>query len=492
MTTRSVLGKCVILSSALAAASGAAGQVQFVQKTTGLARPIYVTAPEGDFDRIFVIEQFATGPVGRIKIYRPATNTTSDFLILSGISNGDEQGLLGLAFHPDYATNRKFYIYFTNTAGSTVVREYLTQAGNPDAADTSTARTIMTFTQPQSNHNGGWIAFGPDGMLYIASGDGGNANDDGPGHTAGTGNAQDITSNLLGKMLRIDVNSDGFPGDANRNYAVPASNPFVGVTGDDEIWSYGLRNPWRNSFDRATGELWIADVGQNSWEEINREPANTPGRNYGWRCMEGDTCTGLSGCTCNTPALTMPVFDYLHASGRCSITGGYVYRGCLNPAMVGKYLFADYCTGEIWSLDPATNVVTRLLSLGFGVTSFGEDAYGELWVTRQTSGRVFRMEPAAGAPAFTDCNTNGRPDCWDLADGTSTDNNGNGVPDSCDPNCAPDFNGDGFLDFFDYDAYVQCFETGTCPPGKTADYNEDGFTDFFDYDAFVLAYESGC
>ena len=477
---------------ALAVASAASAQVTFVQKASGLSRPIYVTAPRGDFARIFVIEQFATGPVGRIKIFRPATSALSDFLILSGISNTDEQGLLGLAFHPDYATNRKFYINFTNTAGTTVVREYTTLVNNPDLADTASARTIITYTQPQANHNGGWIGFGPDGMLYIASGDGGNANDDGPGHTTGTGNAQDITSNLLGKMLRVDVNGDDFPADANRNYRIPATNPFVGITGDDEIWAYGLRNPWRNSFDRLTGDLWIADVGQNAWEEFNREPANTPGRNYGWRCMEGNTCTGLTGCTCNAVALTMPVFDYQHVSSRCSITGGYVYRGCLNPAFYGFYFFADYCTGEIWARNPANAQTTRIVALGFGVTSFGEDAFGELWVTRQTGGRVYRMEPSAGAPAFTDCNANSRPDCWDLADGTATDRNGNGIPDSCDPPCLPDFNGDGFLDFFDYDAYVECFELNTCPPGKDADFNADGFVDFFDYDAFVLAFETGC
>ncbi|XVJ57965.1 MAG: PQQ-dependent sugar dehydrogenase [Tepidisphaera sp.] len=477
---------------ALAAAAPAMAQVTFVQKVGSYSRPIYVTAPGGDFSRIFVIEQFATGPVGRIKIFRPATSTSTDFLVLSGISNGDEQGLLGLAFHPDYATNRKFYINFTNTSGTTVIREYTTLANNPDAADTASARTILTIAQPQANHNGGWIGFGPDGMLYIASGDGGGANDEGSGHTTGTGNAQDITSNLLGKMLRIDVNGDDFPADANRNYRIPAGNPFIGVTGDDEIWSYGLRNPWRNSFDRLTNDLWIADVGQNVWEEINREPANTPGRNYGWRCMEGNNCTGLTGCTCNAGSLTMPVYVYQHASSRCSVTGGYVYRGCLNPALYGHYIFADYCTGEIWGRNPDTGVVTRLVTLGFGVTSFGEDAYGELWVTRQTGGRVLRMEPAAGAPAFTDCNGNNRPDCWDLADGTATDNNGNGIPDSCDPPCGPDFNGDGFLDFFDYDAYVECFELSTCPPGKSADFNGDDFVDFFDYDAFVAAFETGC
>lgn len=443
---------------ALGAAAGATAQVQFTQIATGFSRPIYVTAPAGDFARVFVVEQFSSTS-GRVRIYRPSNGAISTFLTITPVATGNEQGLLGLAFHPNFATNRKFYVNFTDANWTTTVREYQTFANNPDLADPSTARTILTISQPQDNHNGGWMSFGPDGMLYIASGDGGNFNDQGPGHTEETGNSQDITGNLLGKMLRIDVDRDDFPADTGRNYGIPATNPFVGRTGDDEIWAFGLRNPWRNSFDRQTGDLWIGDVGQDQWEEINAAIGNPGGRNYGWRCMEGLNCTGLTGCTCNATALTLPVHVYQHASNRCSITGGYVYRGCQNPALYGHYIFADYCTGEIFMRNSSTGAVSTLVTLGFGVTSFGEDAYGEIWATRQ-NGRLYKMTPAAGAPPFTDCNGNNRPDCWDLADGTATDRNGNGIPDSCDPPCPADFNGDGFLDFFDYDEFVAVFERG--------------------------------
>ncbi|QOJ01516.1 MAG: PQQ-dependent sugar dehydrogenase [Phycisphaeraceae bacterium] len=457
---------------------------------SGFTRPIAAVSAPGRFDRLFIVEQFS-GTTGRIQAFNTTTNTRSEFLSVSPVTNGNEQGLLGLAFHPRYQENGKFYVYYTDSSARSVVEEYRVSAGNPDQADPASARLILRFSQPQENHNGGWIAFGPDGYLYIASGDGGGANDSGSGHTTGTGNAQDITANWLGKMLRVDVDRDDFPADANRNYGVPSSNPFVGVTGDDEIWSFGLRNPWRNSFDRLTGELWIADVGQDAWEEINREPAGVGGRNYGWRCMEGLVCTGLTGCTCNAVALTLPVHVYQHVSNRCSVTGGYVYRGCAIPSLYGKYVFADYCTGEVWAMNTTTYEVVRLFTASFGVTSFGEDAFGELWFTRQ-GGQLRKIVAAAGETPFNDCNANGRPDCWDIADGTASDCNGNGIPDSCEPVCGADFNGDCFVDFFDLDAFVQCFEGEACPPGKDADFNGDGFVDFFDLDAFVEVFEAGC
>ena len=486
---------CMALTAGVAvAAMGemALAQATFTQITTGLSAPVYAAAAPGDFTRLFIVEK-VSGTSGRIRVLRTATNTLVGTPALSvlNVSTGNEQGLLGLAFHPNYVTNRLFYVNFTNASGNTVIREYRMRADNPEAADsTYTPRDLLTVAQPQDNHNGGWISFGPDGMLYIGMGDGGNGNDTGTGHTAGMGNAQDLTSNLLGKMLRIDVNRDDFPGDSTKNYGIPAGNPFNGVNGDREIWSYGLRNPWRNSFDRVTGELWIADVGQEVWEEINREPRNTPGRNYGWRCMEGLACTGLSGCTCNAAALTLPVHTYQHASSRCSVTGGYVYRGCAIPDLYGQYVFADYCTGEVWRLNPTNNQVTLMFDFTSLLTSFGEDAYGEMVFTAG-NGRVYRLTRSGGtAPA--DCNGNGRPDCWDIADGTSQDRNSNGVPDSCDPVCPADFNGDFFLDGFDYDDFVACFELGTCPPGKTADFNNDGFADGFDYDDYVAAFENGC
>ncbi len=485
-------GLALGLMLSAAAGSSAHGQISAQPFLTGFTFPVYATSPAGDFDRTFVVEKVVSGN-GRIRIHKASTGTVlaTPFLTVGPLRTGNEQGLLGLAFHPQFATNGKFYVYYTDAirVGDSVIAEYRVSADNPDVADPASRREVLRFIQPQENHNGGWIGFGPDGYLYIASGDGGGSNDSGSGHSTG-GNAQDITSNLLGKMLRIDVDgADAYPADPNKNFAIPADNPFQGATtGDDEIWAYGLRNPWRNSFDRLTGEMWIADVGQNSWEEINVEPAGAGGRNYGWRCMEGEVCTGLSGCTCFAGSLTMPVWVYNHDIG-CSVTGGYVYRGCRIPSLYGKYVFADYCSGTIWAYDRATDTVQTLFNAGFGVTSFGEDAYGELLIVSQ-GGSVRRI---VQSPAqFTDCNANGRPDCWDIADGRSTDRNGNGVPDECDPPCGPDFNGDGFLDFFDFSDFVECFEGGPCPPGQDPDYNNDGFPDFFDYDDFIADFETGC
>lgn len=412
-------------------------------------------------------------------------------LTLTGITAGGERGLLGLAFHPDFRTNGLFYVDFTNGQGDTVIREYRVRADNPELADPDfLPRDLLTIDQPQFNHNGGWIGFGPDRMLYIAMGDGGNGGDTGTGHTPETGNAQDLTNNLLGKILRIDVNHDDFPDDPARNYGIPADNPFNGANGDLEIWAYGLRNPWRNSFDRLTGDLWIGDVGQGSREEIDFQPRNTPGRNYGWRCMEGTRCTGSTGCVCNEASLTLPVYEYPHASSRCSIIGGYVYRGCAIPDLYGKYIFGDYCTGEIWALDVNSLTATLLLDHTSTVASFGEDPYGEILFT-SSNGKVYQLTRDGGTLPV-DCNANGRPDCWDIADGVSLDRNLNGIPDSCETPCAADFDGDWFLDSFDFDAFVACFEGASCPANRTSDFNGDGFSDIFDYESFVEAFENGC
>lgn len=462
---------------------------------SGLVRPIGVFHAPGDYSRIFIIEK-----QGRIRILKNGVLLATPFLdidsiVTGGTSTSSEQGLLGLAFHPDYASNGKFYVNYTAVAGAgdTVVAEY-TVGANPDIANT-TGRLLLTFDQPQANHNGGWIAFGPDHLLYIAAGDGGNSNDTGTGHTATSGNAQDTTDNLLGKMLRIDVDRDDFPADANKNYGIPAGNPFVGVAGDDEIWAYGLRNPWRDCFDSVTGDLYIADVGQGAWEEINFQAAGTgAGRNYGWRCMEGFSCTGLSGCTCNDTALTLPIHSYSHAEG-CSITGGEVYRGCAIPDLDGTYFFADYCDTTIWSFrvvgGSATQLTDRTAELAPGggldiasVTSFGADAYGEVYICDQNGGEVFKIVSAVG-PA-NDCNNNGKEDACDILDGTSLDLNHNGVPDEC--GCPADFNGDGFVNALDYDAFASLFEAGDIG----ADFNEDGFVNALDYDAFASHFEAGC
>lgn len=391
---------------------------------SGLTRPVYVTFAPGDTSRLFIVEQ-RSGTVGRIRILNLTTLTlnATPFLSVNGVSTGSEQGLLGLAFHPDYQTNGLFYVNYTNSGGTTIVARYSATPPSSDVAN-PTGDTIAFVTQPQPNHNGGWMGFGPDGYLYIATGDGGNFNDSGPGHTEPGGNSQDLTANLLGKMLRIDVNGDDFPADTNRDYRIPPDNPFAGATvGDDEIFAYGLRNPWRNSIDRETGDWYIADVGQDAIEEVNYVPAGTlGGRNFGWRCMEGLNCTGLGGCTCNSPALTMPVHTYNHGLG-ISITGGYVYRGARIPDLRGTYFFADFGSSRIWSFKIVGGAVTAFETrtteldppgtLGiFNPSSFGEDANGEIYICDYNGGEVFRI--TNGGPITGDMNLDGTIDFFDI------------------------------------------------------------------------------
>ncbi len=378
-----------------------------VRVASGLSRPVFVTSPPGDTNRLFIVEQHT----GRIKILDRGTGTinATPFLTVGGLSTGNEQGLLGLAFHPDYANNGFFYVNFTASNRATNIRRYQVSA-NPDLANSGSATTVLTYSQPQSNHNGGWAGFGPDGYLYLGSGDGGGGNDNNSGHTPGTGNSQDITNNLLGKMLRVDVDGDDFPGDSSRNYAIPDDNPFVGVTGDDEIWAYGLRNPWRASFDRATGDLYIADVGQNRREEIDFQPAaSTGGENYGWRLREGMIATPTGGVGGPRPPGNVdPIYDYTHGGGPdqgYSVSGGYVYRGPI-ASLQGVYFFADYVTENIWSfrydganLADFTNRTAEFApDVGSidGISSFGEDALGNLYLV-DLGGEVFQIVPEPGS-----------------------------------------------------------------------------------------------
>ncbi|HYB99117.1 MAG TPA: PQQ-dependent sugar dehydrogenase [Candidatus Limnocylindrales bacterium] len=383
--------------------------------TGGLERPLFATAPPGDTGRLFLVEQHS----GRIRILDLGNDTllATDFLDLDDIATDDEQGLLGLAFHPEYAENGYFYVNLTRAGdGDTEIRRYEVSS-DPDVADEKSGQLVLSYVQPQNNHNGGWMGFGPDGFLYIASGDGGGSNDAGTGHTAGTGNAQDITDNLLGKILRIDVDGDDFPADAARNYAIPPSNPFVGVTGDDEIWSYGLRNPWRASFDRNTGDFYIGDVGQSSREEIDVQRAGDGGgQNYGWRLREGTIQTPTVGGARPSGAID-PIYDYTRGSGAFqgrSVTGGYVYRGPIEEIQ-GHYFFADFATARIWSLiydgsAPATfdgsnytDLSDRTAELDPAgeasiddVASFGEDAQGNLYIV-ELGGQLFRVIEAPDA-----------------------------------------------------------------------------------------------
>lgn len=372
---------------------------QAVRVGTGFSQPLFATAPAGDMSRLFVVEKG-----GAIKILNLTTGVTNPtpFLSLS-VSTQSERGLLGLAFHPDYATNGKFYVNLTNLAGNTEIREY-TVSSDPNVANTS-GNLIMTYTQPFDNHNGGWLGFGPnDGYLYIASGDGGSGNDP-------QNNAQNLSS-PLGKMLRVDVNSDQFTSDANRDYAIPATNPFITTpNAAPEIWAYGLRNPWRNSFDRLTGDFYIGDVGQNTREEINFQSADSAGgQNYGWRPREGSGDNPGVGDPAPAGAVN-PIYDYTRGNGNFqgeSVTGGYVYRGTLAPELQGQYFFGDFVDRKIWSFTYSEDggTVTGLTSwtqaLGqtFGnISSFGEGGTGELYIV-EYNGSIYQVIPEPGTMAL--------------------------------------------------------------------------------------------
>jgi glucose/arabinose dehydrogenase len=347
---------------------------------SGFSSPLLVTHAGDDSGRLFVVEQ-----TGRVRIVKDGTVLSTSFIDISrSVTRGGEQGLLGLAFHPRYATNGKLYLSYTDLNGTSVIREYRVSS-NPDRVDGSSGRTLVRVKQPYDNHNGGHIAFGPDGYLYIGFGDGGSGGD--PGNRAQSRNT------LLGKLLRIDVNRRA----GSLQYGIPTTNPYVGRTGLDQIWALGLRNPWRFSFDRVTKDLWIADVGQGAWEEVDRAYAvrgSNAGRalNFGWRAMEGAHCF-RPATGCSRTGKTLPVTEYSHTNGRCSVTGGYVYRGLAFPDLVGAYFFADYCTGEIWFVDRAATRggrPTLALDTGTSITSFGEDESGELYLV-DGGGTVYRL-----------------------------------------------------------------------------------------------------
>lgn len=345
---------------------------------SGLSQPLYVTAAPGDEARLFVVEK-----TGAVRIVRNGVLVGRPFLDLSdSVTTNGERGLLGFAFHPEYATNGRFFVHYTDLAGDTRVVRYAVST-DPDSAAAGSGVHLLFVDQPFDNHNGGWIGFGPDGYLYVALGDGGSAGDP-------RRNGQSLGT-LLGKILRLDV-------DGGNPYAVPSDNPFVGVAGaGGEIWAYGLRNPWRASFDRQTGDLYIGDVGQGAWEEVDVQPgASGGGENYGWSVMEGAHCFGL--LTCNTAGKVLPVYEYPTGDG-CAITGGYVYRGSAVPALAGRYVFADFCRGFVRSFrlegGQAADIVdhTTALSPPTNLASFGEDARGELYIA-SLNGTVHRFVAA--------------------------------------------------------------------------------------------------
>jgi len=366
---------------------------------TGLLRPVQVVAPDGDFDRLFVVQQ-----VGQVRIVRDGQVLPQPFLDVTQapapqLLPGGERGLLGIAFHPDFAQNGHVFVYCCRAPTIQVmVERYTVSPNNPDVCDPSSRVQIWTTSLIYGNHNAGGISFGPDGYLYIPVGDGGST---GPLWPQDPFNHAQRGDSLLGKILRIDVDN---PQGGNA-YGIPPGNPFVGVANwHDEIWAYGLRNPYRCSFDRLTGDYWIADVGGRN-EEVDFEPAGSGGgRNYGWSCMAGTHCYPSNQvCVCNDPSLTMPLHDYFTGVGQ-AIIGGYVYRGCAVPDLRGSYLFADYVTGQVWSMQHNGQAVTQLTErtaelvppqpwLLASPSGFGEDARGELYLCTLT-GEVYQIVPA--------------------------------------------------------------------------------------------------
>lgn len=446
----------VVLLGSLASSTLHAGVVGRQRVASGLSAPMFTAFAPGDPTRLFIGERGSgseTNATATIRVLNLTTGVLepTPFLTITGVHTQSEGGLLGMAFHPDYQNNHKFYVNVTaadsdpNTPFSTYIREYTAPSATANVAN-PTPKAVMSWTQPQPNHNGGWIGFGPnDGYLYIMSGDGGGSFDNESGHTAGIGNAQDTTNNFLGKTLRIDVDRDDFAGDAARNYGIPFNtsqspgNPFApdtpGATnpnGDDEIWAYGLRNPFRAGFDRATGDLWMGDVGQGAREEVNFQPGNSVGgENYGWRLREGTIPTQGGGVGGAPPTGAIePIYDYrrLGTTGVDAnftgnvVIGGIPYRGP-DPELQGLYFFADQSASKHWTLRRATETtpqevrfINSEIPVNTGSASspvnIGEDANGNLYVT-YLSGSVYRIVTDALTPG--DFNADAKVDDADLA-----------------------------------------------------------------------------
>ncbi|SRR5579885_56079 len=378
------------------------GVIHVNEIATGFSRPLFAASPPGEPNKLFVVEQ--TGAIQIVNLDNDHVSSTPFLTIPSSqLSHGNEQGLLGLAFDPNYEKNGRFYVDLTDANGDTEIREYHRSGANPDFAKAGSYKLILKINQPFANHNGGWIAFGPDGDLYIAMGDGGSAGDP-------NGNAQNLHS-LLGKILRIDVHHDQFPDNSNRNYAIPSDNPFVGKDGRDEIWDYGLRNPFRDSFDSATGDLYIADVGQNAHEEIDYGKGNEGGLNFGWNLWEGDfPFTATSNR--HDPALTYPIIDIPHQPGPYggnTVIGGYVYHG--PGGGQGLYFFDDAGSNNFWTTRVVNGQATQYQNIAQylrgdtgalqDVVSWGVDGSGRLYAI-SLDGNVFRITPSAAAGDYAD------------------------------------------------------------------------------------------
>ncbi len=446
-----------------------AGEVKVAAELVAdnLDRPVFLTHAPGDFDRLFVVEQ-----CGLIRIITDGIVLDEPFLDLTDVVNSDPNawGLMAVAFHPDYQTNGFFYVLYTagvDPEPESIIARYQVSA-DAEIGDPDSGQLIVTVWSPATQHHGDWIGFGPnDGYLYFSLGDG----------QGGGATAQNINS-LRGKILRLDVNGDDFPDEPDRNYAIPPTNPFVGKDGADEVWAYGIRQPWRCSFDRQTGDLYFGDVGAASWEEINFQPASSRGgENYGWNCKEGTQCHTSKSCDCADPTLVDPIFEFENPpDASVAVIGGYAYRGCAIPDLDGAYLFSDYASDRVWLLRHEAGKIIELQEIqdqldlpGRGrYASFGEDAFGELYICQRPQGRIFRIIPTG--PVDPDCNNNGVPDACDIAAGTSMDNNGNGVPDECE--CPWDLDATGSVGVSDLLSLLASW--GPCPPKADCPADFDG------------------
>ncbi|MEW6249384.1 MAG: PQQ-dependent sugar dehydrogenase [Planctomycetota bacterium] len=427
--------------------------------TGTLSRISEIAAAPGDYDRLFVVEQWVNSQ-GRIRILDPRTGAlrAQPFLAVGPVSMTDQLGLLGLAFHPEYAANGYSYIAYTDLNTDLLVARY-TVSANPDVAEPNSAWPVLRVPgTPYVRDIAGWLGFGPDGFLYVAIGDRDDYGD--PGN-----HAQDPAL-LYGKVLRIDVNADDFPQDPERNYAVPPSNPFVGQAGyAPEIWARGLHDPIACSFDTLTGDLYIGDNGDLHYEEIDFQPAGSPGGlNYGWRCREGTWCTGYGGCNCNDPNLTMPIYAYAHQGNVKDVVGGHVYRGYAVCDLRGTYFLADYLGDRIWSFryrgSQLTDFRDRTSELSPGgqigaVTTWGRDASGELYMGT-SGGDLWKIVPGAGVPPRGDMNRDGVTDLFDINPFVFAlgDPAGYEALYGAPPNAAGDLNCDGRFDFSDITPFV--------------------------------------
>ncbi len=455
LSARILVAVAVLISSI----SAQAQTLMTTSVATGLTKPMQVAFAPGDDTRLYVIEQR-----GIVKLIKNGALQTTAFLNIDAVvPEQTYSGLLGIAFHPNYAANGRFFLFHTTgtTAAITVwLAEYTRSTTNPDIADSTSRRVIFKLASPstQGYHLGGSPMFGPDGLLYLPLGDGGYTGD-----PQGGTRSQSL-SYLWGKVLRIDIDSDDFPGDPEANYRIPASNPYVGgVATDDAIFARGMRNPFRCSFDRATGKMWIGDVGGTVREEIDvLDPLTDATKNYGWNCVEGTLCTSNSNCSCPSTNLTAPIYEYTHTVG-LSITGGSVYRGCAMPSLVGQYLYADYQNNKAWRMSFATgspvvtDITTQLAPIS-GITCIGEDSRGELYVVNHISGTIRKITSNPLPP----------------------DGDGDGIPNGCELRIA-DIDNNGVVNAVDLAMVLAAWNE----PGVT-DFNADGRTDAADM-AILLA-----